>query len=596
MATTVGNYPANSVSTPQDGDPLSASVVVNHFNSTRSAHTSHDADPGIHLQSSTLASRPAASTAGRKWLTADAGEYKLWYDDGVKWHEVGGAVIELEYIASGAIVKGDVLKLSGWNNGLDLPILTPATAASDVVFAIATGNVANGASGYAINTGFIEDVNTSAFTVGDRLYPSGTSGPGSISSWFTTTKPSSGEYQMCAYVIRDNPNNGVLFVEFSASAIVESSTNVANNVVRRDGSGNFAAGTVTANLIGNVTGNVTGSAGSAASLTTPRTLWGQSFNGTANVSGAISGATSISATGNVTVGGALTVTGANVSINSVPYAFPSSAGTSGYVLKTDGAGNLTWDSVAVGAIALNDLSDVTITGNGVLQNTGSGWANANYVAFGLSTSAECSIGPYIALSGSSGAGIGSGLQKQNTLGTVVLGSGSTSDVTLNGVFSVIGSNCSASGDLSVTGALSKGSGSFKIRHPLPELEETHDLVHSFIEGPYCDLIYRGTVDLVGGSARVNIDKHFGMTEGTFEALNRNVQIFLQNETGWEPVRGGVAGNILSIGCRDGSSKDTVSWMVVGERRDANIKGASWTDEDGRPILEPVRPAPPEESE
>lgn len=37
--------------------------------------------------------------------------------------------------------------------------------------------------------------------------------------------------------------------------------------------------------------------GSASSLTTARTIWGQSFNGTANVSGALSSATTISATG-----------------------------------------------------------------------------------------------------------------------------------------------------------------------------------------------------------------------------------------------------------------------------------------------------------
>ena len=41
--------------------------------------------------------------------------------------------------------------------------------------------------------------------------------------------------------------------------------------------------------------------GSAASLTTSRTIWGQSFNGTGNVSGAISGATSYTATGQMEV-------------------------------------------------------------------------------------------------------------------------------------------------------------------------------------------------------------------------------------------------------------------------------------------------------
>ena len=45
------------------------------------------------------------------------------------------------------------------------------------------------------------------------------------------------------------------------------SANTANAVVKRDGSGNFAAGTITADLIGNVTGNVSGSAGTVDSLT-----------------------------------------------------------------------------------------------------------------------------------------------------------------------------------------------------------------------------------------------------------------------------------------------------------------------------------------
>jgi hypothetical protein len=50
------------------------------------------------------------------------------------------------------------------------------------------------------------------------------------------------------------------------------------------------------------------------------------------------------------------------------------------------------------------------------------------------------------------------------------------------------------------GSLSKGSGSFSIPHPLPALSPTHNLVHSFIEGPQADLIYRGRATLVNGQA------------------------------------------------------------------------------------------------
>ena len=41
----------------------------------------------------------------------------------------------------------------------------------------------------------------------------------------------------------------------------------------------------------------------------------------------------------------------------------------------------------------------------------------------------------------------------------------------------------------VYGALSKASGSFRIDHPLPSKKDSHDLVHSFVEGPRADLIY-----------------------------------------------------------------------------------------------------------
>ena len=145
-----------------------------------------------------------------------------------------------------------------------------------------------------------------------------------------------------------------------------------------------------------------------------------------------------------------------------------------------------------------------------------------------------------------------------------------------------------SNNLSVTGSVSKGSGSFKIPHPLVGLSTTKDLVHSFIEGPQCDNIYRGKVDLVGGTATVNIDTKAGMSVGTFVALNRDVQCFTTNETGWTNVKGTVSGNTLTITAQDNSCTDTVSWMVVGERQDDIIKSSDLTDNDGNLILEPAR--------
>jgi len=141
-------------------------------------------------------------------------------------------------------------------------------------------------------------------------------------------------------------------------------------------------------------------------------------------------------------------------------------------------------------------------------------------------------------------------------------------------------------NVTIDGALSKGSGSFRIPHPLKP--DTHNLVHSFIEGPQADLIYRGHVQLTNGTATVNIDEAGRMTEGTFEALCTNVCCFTSNESDWTAVRGSVSGNILTIEAQDPTSTAEICWMVVGERKDQHMIDTEWTDENGRVITEPMK--------
>jgi hypothetical protein len=145
-----------------------------------------------------------------------------------------------------------------------------------------------------------------------------------------------------------------------------------------------------------------------------------------------------------------------------------------------------------------------------------------------------------------------------------------------------------SGNINVTGSVSKGSGSFRIDHPLESKTDTHHLVHSFVEAPQADNIYRGKVDLVDGSATVNIDTVAGMTEGTFVALNRDVQCFTTNESNWDAVKGSVSGNILTIESQNSESTATISWLVIGERQDQHMYDTDWTDENGKVIVEPLK--------
>ena len=85
-----------------------------------------------------------------------------------------------------------------------------------------------------------------------------------------------------------------------ATVTAATNANTASTLVKRDGSGNFAAGTITASLTGNVTGNtsgthtgpVTGNASTATALATSRTI---------SLSGDVSGSASFNGTANATI-------------------------------------------------------------------------------------------------------------------------------------------------------------------------------------------------------------------------------------------------------------------------------------------------------
>ena len=98
------------------------------------------------------------------------------------------------------------------------------------------------------------------------------------------------------------------------------------------------------------------------------------------------------------------------------------------------------------------------------------------------------------------------------------------------------------------------------------------------------------VDLVDGTTTVNIDTAHRMTEGTFEALNTVQSWSSSNETGYAPVKCSISGNLLTIECQDATSTDTVYYEVRGIRKDQHMLDTHWTDENGRVITEPLKPA------
>jgi hypothetical protein len=149
--------------------------------------------------------------------------------------------------------------------------------------------------------------------------------------------------------------------------------NIASKLVLRDGSGNFAAGMITAN----VTGSLTGNASTATKLATARNIFGNAFDGSADVTGilpvayggtgstsqnfvdlttsqTIAGAKTFS--GTTTVSGALTVSGSNV-FTAGGTAFPTTTGSAGQVLTISAGGSATWTSST--GTSVRDVVDET---------------------------------------------------------------------------------------------------------------------------------------------------------------------------------------------------------------------------------------------
>ncbi len=120
------------------------------------------------------------------------------------------------------------------------------------------------------------------------------------------------------------------------------------------------------------------------------------------------------------------------------------------------------------------------------------------------------------------------------------------------------------GNLSITGRIAKGSGTFLIDHPLDPKNEL--LYHSFVESPDVKNLYDGIVTLDGGGeAVVRLPRYF-------EALNKDFRYQLKPIGVSMPnlyVKGEEKNNSFVIG--GGVSGGRVSWQITGTRHDAYIE-------------------------
>jgi hypothetical protein len=163
---------------------------------------------------------------------------------------VGANHTQFKIKANENLTKGDVVKAVGYNPGEDAIEVVKTVAASDLALGFADATLTTGQFGTAIIIGELENVNTNGFSVNQIIYSNGSGG-------FTGTKPSSGLYQPIGWIVRANSSTGVIAINIVAPLTVEASTNTANTVVLRDGSGDFSAGTITATAVNATTLDLT---------------------------------------------------------------------------------------------------------------------------------------------------------------------------------------------------------------------------------------------------------------------------------------------------------------------------------------------------
>lgn len=393
MAETVAQHSVATFTTPVNGtSPIDATTVRGNDNTLRVGYNDHDADPGVHLQSSLLASRPAAGDSGRKWLTTDVAALKMYFDTGSAWSEISylplsGGTVAGNVSITGTLGVTGVLTATGGvvgnvtGNASTATALQTARAINGVNFdgtaAITVTAAAGTLTGATLASNVLASSLTSVGTLAALTVTAPITGSVTGSSGSTTGNAATATALQTARTINGTSFDGTANVTVTAAAGTLTGATLASNVLASSltSVGTLAALTVTAPITGSVTGSsgsATGNAATATALQTARTINGTSFDGTANITvtaaaSTLTGSTlasGVTASSLTSVGtlSSVAVSG-TTALNSVTYTWPAADGTNGYVLSTNGTGTLSW-AAGGGGTTTNSLTAGTyLTGS-----------------------------------------------------------------------------------------------------------------------------------------------------------------------------------------------------------------------------------------
>ena len=345
--------------------------------------------------------------------------------------------------------------------------------------------------------------------------------------------------------------------------------------------------TATSSFAVGVNGQTNSPAGTGVNGLNLATTGGNGVQGQSNSTSGGNGVygTTASANGNGVIGINTATSSFAVGINGQSNS-PQGTGVNGLNLSTTGGNGVQGQSNATSGYASGvygqsaSTSGVGVSGNATAtscfaigvqgQTTSSGGAgvfgvnNASSGGFGLDGQAGANGTALFAVNqtcNSSGRTLVNGTGGEfvtGSSGTLLLGYGGSYS---NEVFSVDASgNGFFKGNLSVTGKVTKGSGSFKIDHPLDP--EHKYLSHSFVESPDMMDIYNGNVTTnERGVATVVLPDYFEALNGDFRYQLTVIGQFAQAIVAKEISHG-------RFTIRTNRPKVRVSWQVTGIRHDA----------------------------
>ncbi|HEV8131860.1 MAG TPA: hypothetical protein VGQ81_11460 [Acidobacteriota bacterium] len=275
------------------------------------------------------------------------------------------------------------------------------------------------------------------------------------------------------------------------------------------------------------------------------------------------------------------VTGSKISVPLAVNGNVSVSNSDSVALSGSSSSSIGVDAVSSSGIGLRASSN---SGTGLQANSGSGIglrANSNS---GTGLQANSNGGTAVS-AGTTGSGTGvlgttsngNGVSGTSNTGNGVQGT-STSGVGVAGSAGSSGFAGYFTGKVHVTGALTKGSGSFLIDHPLDPANKY--LYHSFVESPDMMNIYNGNVTLdASGEAWVELPDWFSALNGDFRYQLTPVGAPGPNLYIAEKI----SGNRFKIA--GGQAGSEVSWQVTGIRQDGYAKAHRIRVEEEKPPAE-----------